>query len=75
MAPKTHVDQKLYCGKINEEFIGQQITVYGWVQVKRELGSITFVDLRDREGILQIVFNPDFSVSSMLFPVGKVEII
>ena len=71
MAPKTHVDQKLYCGKINEEFIGQQITVYGWVQVKRELGSITFVDLRDREGILQIVFNPDFSDREILKRIGR----
>ncbi len=71
MAPKTHVDQKLYCGKINEEFIGQQITIYGWVQVKRELGSITFVDLRDREGILQIVFNPDFSDREIIKKIGR----
>jgi len=71
MAPKTHVDQKLYCGKINEEFIGQQITIYGWVQVKRELGGITFVDLRDREGILQIVFNPDFSDREIIKKIGR----
>jgi aspartyl-tRNA synthetase len=71
MAPKTHVGQKLYCGKINEEFIGQQITVYGWVQVKRELGGITFVDLRDREGILQIVFNPDFSDREIIKKIGR----
>jgi aspartyl-tRNA synthetase len=71
MAPKTHVDQKLYCGKINEEFIGQQITIYGWVQVKRELGGITFVDLRDREGIIQIVFNPDFSDREIIKKIGR----
>ena len=71
MAPKTHVSQKLYCGKINEEFIGQQITIYGWVQVKRELGGITFVDLRDREGILQIVFNPDFSDRNIIKGIGR----
>jgi aspartyl-tRNA synthetase len=71
MAPKTHVDQKLYCGKINEVFIGQQITIYGWVQVKRELGGITFVDLRDREGILQIVFNPDFSDREIIKKIGR----
>lgn len=71
MAPKTHVDQKLYCGKINEEFIGQQITIYGWVQVKRELGGITFVDLRDREGILQIVFNPDFPDREIIKKIGR----
>jgi aspartyl-tRNA synthetase len=61
----------LYCGEINEAFIGQNITVRGWVQVKRELGGITFIDLRDREGILQIVINPDFPDREIIKKIGR----
>ncbi len=46
-----------YCGSFNEKDIGQFVTVTGWVQTKRDMGGVIFVDLRDREGILQIVFN------------------
>lgn len=71
MAPKEHLNRKLYCGEINEAFIGQNITVRGWVQVKRELGGITFIDLRDREGILQIVINPDFPDREIIKKIGR----
>jgi aspartyl-tRNA synthetase len=71
MAPKEHLNRKLYCGEINEAFIGQNITVQGWVQVKRELGGITFIDLRDREGILQIVFNPNFPDREIIKKIGR----
>lgn len=71
MAPKEHLDRKLYCGEINETFIGQQITVQGWVQVKRELGGITFIDLRDRGGILQIVFDPKFPDREIIKKIGR----
>ncbi|MCX6584385.1 MAG: aspartate--tRNA ligase [Candidatus Aminicenantes bacterium] len=50
----------LYCGKINEEYVGRTVTVYGWVNKKRELGGLTFIDLRDREGLLQIVIDESF---------------
>jgi aspartyl-tRNA synthetase len=47
-----------YCGQVNESLIAQDITVAGWVHRRRDHGGVIFVDLRDREGLLQIVFNP-----------------
>lgn len=46
-----------YCGLITEEYIGQEVVVKGWVNRRRDLGGLIFIHLRDREGILQIVFN------------------
>ena len=48
-----------YCGQVNESLIGQEIDVAGWVHRRRDHGGVIFVDLRDREGLLQIVFDPD----------------
>jgi aspartyl-tRNA synthetase len=48
-----------YCGDINESLIGQPATVVGWVHRRRDHGGVIFIDLRDREGLLQVVFNPD----------------
>ena len=48
-----------YCGKISEQFDGQTITLYGWVHRRRDHGGVIFIDLRDREGIAQIVCNPE----------------
>jgi aspartyl-tRNA synthetase len=47
-----------YCGQVGEALIGQMITVAGWAQRRRDHGGVIFVDLRDREGLLQIVFDP-----------------
>ncbi|WJP97009.1 aspartate--tRNA ligase [Macrococcus bovicus] len=54
-----------YCGLVTEEYIGQEIVLQGWVQKRRDLGGLIFIDLRDREGIVQIVFNPDFSKEAL----------
>ncbi|BAG13818.1 aspartate--tRNA ligase [Candidatus Endomicrobiellum trichonymphae] len=48
-----------YCGDIRESSIGKEIAVCGWVHSRRDHGGVIFIDLRDREGILQIVFQPE----------------
>jgi aspartyl-tRNA synthetase len=48
-----------YCGQIDEALIGQEIAVCGWVHRRRDHGGVIFIDLRDREGLLQVVFDPD----------------
>ncbi|HTT02811.1 MAG TPA: aspartate--tRNA ligase [Steroidobacteraceae bacterium] len=48
-----------YCGSVDQQLIGQEITVAGWVHRRRDHGGVIFADLRDREGLLQIVFDPD----------------
>lgn len=48
-----------YCGNINASFIGQDVTLCGWVNKRRDLGGVIFLDLRDREGIVQVVYDPD----------------
>ena len=48
-----------YCGQVDESLIGEEIAVCGWVHRRRDHGGVIFIDLRDREGLLQIVFDPD----------------
>jgi len=48
-----------YCGQVDEKQIGEEIAVCGWVHRRRDHGGVIFVDLRDREGLLQVVFDPD----------------
>ena len=48
-----------YCGLINEQYLDQTITVKGWVHRRRDHGGVIFIDLRDREGIIQVVIDPD----------------
>lgn len=68
-----------YCGLVGEEFLNQEVVLHGWVQSQRNFGNLIFVDLRDREGIVQLVFNQDtdadiFQVASKLKSEYVVEV-
>jgi len=49
----------IYCGLVDDNFVGNEVVVMGWVKRRRDHGGIIFLDLRDREGLLQVVINPD----------------
>lgn len=55
-----------YCGAINEKLEGQEVTLCGWVHRRRDHGGVIFLDVRDREGIAQVVFDPDYQESFQL---------
>ncbi|WP_417760599.1 aspartate--tRNA ligase [Shewanella sp.] len=59
-----------YCGDVNKSHVGQEVTLVGWVNRSRDLGGVVFLDLRDREGLIQVVYDPDlpevFDVASSL---------
>ncbi|GAA0666129.1 aspartate--tRNA ligase [Rheinheimera tangshanensis] len=50
-----------YCGSLKAENIGQQVSLCGWVNRRRDLGGLIFIDLRDREGLVQVFFDPDLT--------------
>jgi aspartyl-tRNA synthetase len=54
-----------YCGLVTESLLDQEVTLKGWVHNRRDLGGLIFIDLRDREGYVQIVFNPSFSEEAL----------
>ena len=48
-----------YCGAIDRRFLGQTVTLQGWAHRRRDHGGVIFIDLRDREGLVQVVSDPD----------------
>ena len=52
-----------YCGFINTQYLSQTVTLYGWVHRRRDHGGVIFIDLRDREGLVQVVCDPDNAVT------------
>ncbi|NGX15253.1 aspartate--tRNA ligase [Wenzhouxiangella sp. XN24] len=64
-----------YCGEVNESLIGREATVVGWVHRRRDHGGVIFIDLRDREGLLQVVFNPDDAATFALAESARSEFV
>jgi aspartyl-tRNA synthetase len=54
-----------FCGEVTEAVIGQKVTLKGWVQKRRDLGGLIFIDLRDRSGLVQVVFHPEVSEEAL----------
>lgn len=54
-----------YCGEVSEQEVGSTVTLKGWVQIRRDLGGLIFIDLRDRSGIIQTLFNPAISKEAL----------
>lgn len=60
MSERTHK-----CGVLTEKHVGEEVTLNGWVQKRRDLGGLIFIDLRDRSGQVQVVFNPEVSSEAL----------
>lgn len=59
------MERTTYAGLVDEKYLDQTVTLKGWVQKRRDLGNLIFVDLRDREGIVQLVFSQEFSEEAL----------
>ncbi|SEA95031.1 aspartyl-tRNA synthetase [Thalassobacillus cyri] len=57
--------ERHHCGKLHESDIGSKVMLKGWMQKRRDLGGLIFIDLRDRSGIVQVVFNPEVSSEAL----------
>ena len=55
------VQRTHHCGELTREVVGRQVVLNGWVQKRRDLGGLIFIDLRDRSGVVQVVCNPEIS--------------
>ena len=54
-----HLTRTEYCGLLDSQHVGQAVVLMGWVHRRRDHGGLIFIDLRDREGMVQTVFNPE----------------
>ena len=63
---KFVIEQKRthYCGDLNQKHVGQKVTLMGWVNTRRDHGSLVFIDLRDRQGLVQVVLDPNKNETS-----------
>ncbi|KPD01667.1 Aspartate--tRNA ligase [Geobacillus sp. BCO2] len=59
------MERTYYCGEVPETAVGERVVLKGWVQKRRDLGGLIFIDLRDRTGIVQVVASPDVSVEAL----------
>ena len=57
-----------YCGNLNKSLAGQTVELCGWVNRRRDLGGLIFIDMRDREGVVQVVVDPDMKD---IFPIAN----
>lgn len=68
-----------YCGLVDESLIGQTVTLAGWTDVKRHLGGVCFIDMRDHEGIVQIIVEPEnadvFAIASALHYEDVIQVV
>lgn len=64
-----------YCGLLNEQHVGQEVVLCGWAHRRRDHGGVIFIDLRDREGIAQVVFDPDAEQSFALAETVRSEFV
>ena len=51
--------RSIYCGQVNKSNVEQTVELCGWINKRRDLGGLIFIDLRDREGVVQVVFDPE----------------
>ncbi|WP_311408545.1 aspartate--tRNA ligase [Liquorilactobacillus uvarum] len=59
------MNRTIYCGLVDESYFDQEVCLKGWVQKRRDLGNLIFIDLRDREGIVQLVFSQEFGPEAL----------
>ena len=62
------------CGNLTAEYVGKEITVMGWVHRRRDLGGLIFLQLRDRSGILQVVFDTDVCSQELLDKASTIKL-
>ncbi len=65
-APRPTAYRDAMCGAVPEEWVGREIRLSGWAHRRRDLGAVVFIELRDRSGIMQLAFNPDWTPADVL---------